>query len=172
VVAADVNPSWVHDRLQPWQLAEVFLPSFLGELATKLGRRVNAIDALMVAPSRSGSADIPLTAVTESDHPRVRRAERYREVMRIWTTPGGLLIVGRGLAGRWEAAIEVTPESRGQGLGRALAAAARHLVPDGRSIWAQVTPGNATSMRAFLAAGYVPVGQEALLVGPLSRPAT
>jgi hypothetical protein len=44
-----------------------------------------------------------------------------------------------------------------------LAAAARHLVPDGRPIWGQVAPGNAASLRAFLAAGYVPVGAEVLL---------
>jgi hypothetical protein len=32
------------------------------------------------------------------------------------------------------------------------------------AVWAQVTPGNAASVRAFLAAGYRPVGAEALLV--------
>jgi hypothetical protein len=31
-------------------------------------------------------------------------------------------------------------------------------------VWAQVSPGNAASVRAFLAAGYRPVGAEALLV--------
>ncbi|NUR85978.1 MAG: GNAT family N-acetyltransferase, partial [Nonomuraea sp.] len=33
-------------------------------------------------------------------------------------------------------------------------------------LWAQVAPGNAASVRAFLAAGYVPIGAEALLVRP------
>jgi hypothetical protein len=45
-----------------------------------------------------------------------------------------------------------------------LAAAARALAPERRPIWAQVAPGNAASVRAFLAAGYRPVGAEALLV--------
>jgi L-amino acid N-acyltransferase YncA len=72
--------------------------------------------------------------------------------------------LGRGLAGRWEVGIEVDEHRRGSGLGRRLAAAARHLVPDGRPLWAQIAPGNAASVRAFLAAGYRPVGQEALLV--------
>ena len=54
-------------------------------------------------------------------------------------------------------------KSRGTGYGRALATAARHLVPDGRPVWAQVAPGNASSLRAFLAAGYVPVGSEVIL---------
>ena len=39
------------------------------------------------------------------------------------------MLIGRGVAARWEASIEVDPGRRGGGLGRALAAAARHLVP-------------------------------------------
>jgi hypothetical protein len=37
-------------------------------------------------------------------------------------------------------------------------------VPEERPLWAQIAPGNAASVRAFLAAGYEPVGAEALLV--------
>jgi hypothetical protein len=69
-----------------------------------------------------------------------------------------------GLAGRWETAVEVFEGARNNGHGRELALAARHLVPDGRPVWAQVTPGNASSLRAFLAAGYQPVGSEVLLI--------
>lgn len=39
--------------------------------------------------------------------------------------------------------------------------AARHLADE--PVWAQVAPGNARSVRAFQAAGYVPVGAELLL---------
>ena len=67
------------------------------------------------------------------------------------------------MAGRWEVALEVEPGYRGKGLGRELAAAARHLVPEGTPLWAQIAPGNAASVRAFLAAGFRPVGAEALL---------
>ena len=42
-------------------------------------------------------------------------------------------------------------------------AAARHLVPPGTPVWAQVAPANAASVRAFLAAGFRPVGAEVLL---------
>jgi L-amino acid N-acyltransferase YncA len=74
------------------------------------------------------------------------------------------VLLGRGVAGRWEVAIEVDPGRRDQGLGRELALAARHLQPDADApLWAQISPGNAASVRAFLAAGYQPVGSEALL---------
>lgn len=74
-----------------------------------------------------------------------------------------MITIGRGLAGRWEVAIEVDDGFGGKGLGRALARAARHLVDEDRPLWAQIAPGNAASVRAFLAAGYQPVGQETLL---------
>ena len=50
-----------------------------------------------------------------------------------------------------------------------LAAAARGLVPAGEHLFAQVAPGNVASLRAFLAAGYRPIGAEVLFlrrVGP------
>ena len=91
------------------------------------------------------------------------RALRYRDNVRAWQTAGGILALGRGVAGRWETAIEVDPQCRGAGLGRRLASAARHLVPDGEAVWAQIAPGNAASVRAFLQAGFRPIGAEVLL---------
>ena len=73
-----------------------------------------------------------------------------------------VLIVGRGLAGRWEFGYEVARGAQGRGLGRRVAAAARGLVPAGEPLWAQVAPGNAASLRSTLAAGFVPVGAEVL----------
>jgi len=163
VVAADVDPAWIRELLPPGELSEAFTPPFLSALADKLGRRVNAIDMLVLAPPIPGAADLSLSA-TDSDHPRVRRARRYRDDISIWQADGGVIVLGRGLGGRWEAAIEVDADRRNHGLGRELARAARHLVPDGRPVWAQIAPGNAASVRAFLAAGYAPVGMEALLV--------
>jgi hypothetical protein len=164
VVAADVEPAWVHARLPPGDLSAPLNPPFLSALCAHLGRRVNAIDMVMVAPSATGDLPLPLSEMVDSDHPRVHRARRYRTDVRVWTVPGGVLVLGRGVAGRLEAAFEVAPDARGRGLGRALAVAARHLVPAGRAVWAQVSPGNAASVRALMAAGYLPVGAEALLV--------
>jgi RimJ/RimL family protein N-acetyltransferase len=80
--------------------------------------------------------------------------------------PGSLADLLDGVAGRWEVSVEVDPGYRGKGLGRDLVAAARHLVPDGTPVWAQIAPGNAASVRAFLAAGYRPVGAEVLFHAP------
>ncbi len=91
------------------------------------------------------------------------RALNYRDEVRAWRADGGIVLLGRGVAGRLETAIEVDEDRRGQGLGRRLATAARHLAPPGVALWAQVAPGNAASVRAFLAAGFAPVGAEALL---------
>jgi GNAT superfamily N-acetyltransferase len=164
VVAADLDPAWVRDQLPGDDLSAPLNPPFLRACEQKLGRRVNNIDGLFLAAPLAGPPPVALAEDPALDHPRVRRARRYRPEVRVWTTGGGVLVIGRGVAGRWEAAIEVDPGHRGRGLGRALARAARHLVPEGRPIWAQVAPGNAASARAFLAAGYRPVGAEALLV--------
>ena len=73
-----------------------------------------------------------------------------------------MLVVGRGVCGRWELAFEVEPDARNRGLGRRLIEAGRDMVPAGASVWAQIAPGNAASMRAGIAAGFVPVGSEVL----------
>jgi GNAT superfamily N-acetyltransferase len=164
VVAAAVTPGWLSAHLRPGELSEAFTPPFLGALAAQTGRRVPAIDLVTLAPFRASGSEVRLEPVDVSDHPRVRRAHRYRTEVRVWTTPGAMIAIGRGLGGRWEVSMEVEPAYGNRGLGRALARAARALVPDGRPLWAQIAPGNAASVRAFLAAGYVPVGQEALLV--------
>jgi GNAT superfamily N-acetyltransferase len=164
VVAAAVEQAWLDEHLRPGQLSEAFTPPFLGALADHTGRRVSAVDLVAIAPPSSADPGLSLTPVTDVDHPRVLRARRYRSDVSVWTVPGGLIALGRGLAGRWEVAIEVEDAYQNRGLGRALAAAARRVVPEDRGLWAQIAPGNAASVRAFLAAGYVPVGQEALLV--------
>jgi len=104
-------------------------------------------------------------------HARIARALHYRDDVRAWQTAGGVIVLGRGVAGRWETAIEVDPQCRGAGLGRQLASAARHLVPEGEPVWAQIAPGNAASVRAFLRAGFRPVGGEVLLTPPGSHTA-
>ncbi|WP_030257924.1 GNAT family N-acetyltransferase [Streptomyces violens] len=165
VVFADVAADWVHARIAPGDLSGPLSPSFLGALAARTGREIENIDLLTVAGPLPGPPPLGLRETRDPAHPRIARALRHRDGVRAWTVDeeGSAVVVGRGVAGRWEVAFEVAEAARGRGLGRLLAAAGRHLVPPGEPVWAQVAPANAASVRALLAAGFVPVGAEALL---------
>jgi GNAT superfamily N-acetyltransferase len=170
VIAADVDADWVAERVPAGDLSAPMNPPFLSALEQLTSRRVNGIDAMLLAaaltdPTDRAAATAGLTELTDHDHPRVERARRYRDDVHVYGDEyGGLVLTGRGVAGRLECAVEVSDASRGKGHGRRLARAARALIPPDTHVWAQVTPGNAASLRAFLSADYKPVGSEALLV--------
>ncbi|MEJ8645855.1 GNAT family N-acetyltransferase [Streptomyces sp. MS1.HAVA.3] len=169
VVFTDEDPDWVGSTLAALDcdaLAATMNPRFLAALLDRTGRSTDTIDLLTVAGPLSGEPPLELRELADPDHPRVRRALRRRDDVRVWSADGGVLVLGRGVAGRWEAAIEVDEDVRERGLGRQLARAARHLVPDGQPVWSQQATGNARSIRAFQAAGYRPVGAEALMLAP------
>ena len=168
VIFADTDPDWVTAQLRPDDLSAPLSPSFLHALSARLGRQGHSVDMLTCATPLAGPPPpdlglAELTASEEEAHPRIVRALQYRDDVRAWQARGGVVLLGRGVAGRFEVAIEVDPAHRGRGLGTRLATAARHLVPAGMPLWAQIAPGNAASVRAFLAAGFHPVGAEALL---------
>ncbi|HEY2553551.1 MAG TPA: GNAT family N-acetyltransferase [Streptosporangiaceae bacterium] len=168
VIFTSADPDWVRAQLPPGDLAAPMQPRFLHALAERTGRTAHVTDMLTVAAPLPGPPKLNLMPVGarpgEPAHPRVERALRYRDDVRVWQADGGVLLLGRGVAGRHEVAIEVDDGRRRAGLGRALAMAARHLLSDSAALWAQISPGNAASVRAFLAAGFVPVGAESLLV--------
>jgi GNAT superfamily N-acetyltransferase len=166
VVCADVEPTWVAGVLPAGDYSAPHGARFLVALADRIGSDIGALDVVLArAAAPAGDAGPDLEEIELRDHPRVLRALRYREDVRVWRTPdgGGHVLVGRGLAGRWEMAFEVEPVARGAGLGRRLAAAAASLVPTGELTWAQVSPGHPASLRAVLGAGYRPVCAEVLL---------
>jgi GNAT superfamily N-acetyltransferase len=165
VIFLDDDPEWIRATIAGLDcdpLAATMNPVFLAMLMTRTGRTTETIDLLTVAPALPGPPPLPLTQ-QDQDHSRVRRARAHRDQVRIWSVPGGLLTLGRGVAGRWEVSIEVDEQARDRGLGRALALSARHLVPAGAVLWSQQAAGNARSVRAFQSAGYRPVGAELLL---------
>ncbi|MFE1578223.1 GNAT family protein [Streptomyces fradiae] len=166
LVFLDEDPAWIRGELAAAgsdPLAASMSPLFLASLIRRTGRFVGTVDLLTVAPALPGKPPLPLRAIEDPEHPRVARARKYRDDVRVWRADGGVLVLGRAVAGRWEAAVEVDEDARGRGLGVRLAVAARHLVPDGH-VWAQQSPGNARCVRAFQAAGYRAVCAEALLV--------
>ncbi|WP_432885125.1 GNAT family N-acetyltransferase [Kribbella sp. CA-245084] len=170
VIAADVSPSWVAEQVPAGDLAAPTNPPFLTALAELTGRRVCSNDAMLLAPAipdpaKRAAAIKDLAVLTDHSHPRVQWALECRTDVHVYgDVRGGVVIIGRGLADRLECAIELPDTHHNQGHGRHLARAARALIPPNTSIWAQIAPGNAASLRAFLAAGYKPVGSETLLV--------
>jgi GNAT superfamily N-acetyltransferase len=174
VIAAGVDPELVRANIPGDDPGAPMSAPFLTWLGERLGTPPGMADLVLVAddagpPNGEGT---PLLAPRGdlAEHPRLARARRFRTEVRGYSDPEGraLVITGRGLAGRLEVSVEVEPDHRGVGLGRAMAEAATALTPPGEPLFAQVSPGNVASVRAFLAARYRPVCGEVLF---LTRPA-
>lgn len=97
------------------------------------------------------------------DHPRVVRSRHHRRDVDVYGDETGVVTIGRGLVDRLEVSVEVFPAGMA-GAGRRLIVEALGLVPAGEIVFAQVAPGNAASLRAFLSCGFAPIGAETLLV--------
>ncbi|MGW5048582.1 N-acetyltransferase family protein [Streptomyces griseoluteus] len=166
LVLTDEDPAWVRAALAAVDcdpLVAPLHPRFLTALMDRTGRAAETVDALWVGTPLPGRPALALREIDDADHPRVRYAHGRRDAVRVWTADGGVLVMGRGVGGRLEVSVEVDDDARHRGLGGALVTAARQLAAE--PVWAQISPGNARSMRAFQAAGYRAVGAEALLLG-------
>lgn len=135
-------------------------PSVLQRLAGPAGE-IGTLDVTLAADGLGGG-DLPARSDL-TDHPRVRHALALREEVRVYGDDRGLATVAEGLAGRTEISVEAFQAGAGRGLIRE----ALRLVPAGEPVFAAVAPGNARSLRAFLAEGFVPLGSEVII-----RPAT
>jgi GNAT superfamily N-acetyltransferase len=125
------------------------------------GGEIDTLDALLVAPG-TGRTELP-ELPGDVDHPRVRHARRWRADVSVHGDDRGVVTVGRGVGGLPELSFEVHPHRRGRGAGRSLLAEALGLIPAGEPVLAAVAPGNAASLRAVLAVGFVPVGSVQLV---------
>jgi L-amino acid N-acyltransferase YncA len=83
--------------------------------------------------------------------------------VRVFGDECGLATIGRGVVGRTEVSVELTRAGASSGAGRRLVQGALAHLPDDEWVFAQVAPGNAASVRAFLGIGFVPIGSEILL---------
>jgi hypothetical protein len=139
-------------------------PDVLRWLAAE-DRQIGSIDVVLVARG-IGSAPAPATRLDDAlaEHSRVQRAMRHRRNVEVVVEPDGVVILGRGLVGRRELSVELfDPAEPSAGAGRRLIAAGLAAVPVGEWCWAQVAPGNARSLRTFLACGFTPIASEVLI---------
>lgn len=127
-------------------------------------RSIGSIDVVLVA-NGSGRGEPTLDRGNDHlGHSRVQRALGHRRDVQVHANDDGLAIVGRGLVGRRELSVELfQPDDTPAGAGRRLIDAGLGLIPTGELCWAQVASGNTRSLRAFLAAGFVPVCSEVLI---------
>lgn len=136
-------------------------PDVLRQLAGPTGE-IGTLDVTMAA---HGLGDGELPARDDlAEHPRVRHARALRQAVQVYGDERGLVTVAEGLAGRTEISVEAFQT----GTGRQLIREAVRLVPVGEPVFAAVAPGNARSLRAFLAEGFVPLGSEVILTGSQS----
>lgn len=122
---------------------------------------IGCLDAVLV---RRGAGRSSLAVRTDLDaHPRVVAARRRRNDVTVYGDERGLITVGRGLAGRWEVSVELLEAVAGEGTGRELISDAVGHISNGEPVFASVAPGNAASLRAFLACGFTPIGAEVII---------
>ena len=137
-------------------------PRRLVRLAGPTGS-IGSLDVVMVRRGGDGRVE-PLTELAgRDDHPRVVRSQHHRRDVRVFGDDRGVVTIGRGLVDRTELSLELTGAASASGVGRALVTAALERVSHEEWVFVQVAPGNAASVRMFLACGFVPVGSEVLI---------
>jgi GNAT superfamily N-acetyltransferase len=135
-------------------------PSVLQRLAGPTGE-IGTLDVTL-AHRGQGNGRLPIRDDLDH-HPRVRHARHLRSGVRVHGDDRGLVTIASGLVGRTEISVELHDPDHGDGTGRALIHEALQLITAGEAVFAAVSPGNARSLRAFLAAGFRPVSSEIII---------
>jgi hypothetical protein len=123
---------------------------------------IGSLDAVLVRRGAGGQTTLAERSDLEH-HPRVQRARHHRRGVRVLGDDRGFVTIGRGLVDRIEMSVELLDGAHGNGAGRQLIREGLHSVGVDQLVFAQVAPGNAASLRAFLACGFVPIGSEVLI---------
>lgn len=154
------------DHLHPDGFGRALDPAI--QIRVARGGEIGVNDATLAWRRRSvePGAVVELTSAHD-DHPRVQHARSIRDEVRVYAGADGLVTLSKGLAGRPEMSVEVW--SPGRGRGRSLLRAAQAL---SRSdvLFAAVAPGNARSLRAFLAEGFQPLASEVVIIPGAGAP--
>jgi hypothetical protein len=130
-------------------------PAFIAWLAGVDGW-CDCLDVL-VAGVGTGRGGPPLREDL-TDHRRLRHARQVRDDVVVHGDDRGMITLGTGIGGLKEIGVEVPALDRNHGVGRRLVADALGLVAADEPVLGAVAPGNAASLRAFLAAGFRPIG--------------
>jgi hypothetical protein len=170
-VIATALPADEVRALHPDGFGGSLAPDLLRALAGRRGT-IGSVDATLTARGTGGRPRLPARSGVD-DRQRVRHARELRTRVRTFGDERGLVVLAEGLAGRRELSCELDDPAAGagHGVGRSLLRDALTLVPEGEPVFAAVAPGNARSLRAFLAAGFTPVGSECI-VRPARDPGT
>jgi GNAT superfamily N-acetyltransferase len=160
VVAAALPAGEVHEQLPPHDFNGPMRPAFVVWLAERIGASAGSVDIILA--NAGGVAAGRLTETHDTIHPRITRARAHRTEVRVFEDARGLVVLGRGLAGRLELSLEVHPHERDRGAARALVGAALATARPAEPVFAQSAAANAASLRALLAAGFQPIGAEVL----------
>jgi hypothetical protein len=140
----------------------------MGQQQIPKGAQIGCHDALLVAkgtgaPGHREEGSLP-HRLDLDEHPRVGYAKIRRRHVKVYGDDRGLVTLGKGIADRWEISVEVDPKNRSAGNARALITAALSHVPSDEWCFGEVSPGNAASLRSFLAAGWIPIGAEIIIM--------
>jgi hypothetical protein len=130
-------------------------PAFVGWLAGP-GGWLDCLDVL-VGTVGSGTGGPPRRDDL-FEHRRARHARQVRGEVVVHANERGVVTAGVGVGGLAEIGVEVAQSQRNRGVGRSLVADALGLFPLAEPVLGAVAPGNAASLRAFLAAGFRPLG--------------
>ena len=136
------------------------LPPLL-RLMTGQDGDVECLDVLLGARG-TGGGRLPQVPAAGT-HPRAMHARHWRTNIRVHGDDRGLLVLADGVAGLPQISYEVPLHLRGRGNGRSLLADGLALVDRNEPVLTAVAPGNAASLRAVLAAGFLPLGSVQLV---------
>jgi hypothetical protein len=115
VVACDVPAGEVLARIDPGDLKGPPAPGVLAWLAARTGLVAGSLDVVLAwVPGRAGGGDVAVREIDAGDHPRLDRARRWRRELRVFEDRDGrgMVLLGRGVAGRLELSVEVARGER------------------------------------------------------------
>jgi ribosomal protein S18 acetylase RimI-like enzyme len=129
-------------------------PRFVTWLAGPAGW-YDCLDVLLMSVGTGAGG--PPSRPDLADHPRARHAGLIRADVVVYGDRRGLITLGAGVGRLPEIGVELA-DATGTGVGRSLIRDALGLIGAGDPVVASVAPGNARALRAFLRAGFEPVG--------------